>query len=157
METIQISVENAKKAHKSAGQKGKKLLENLLGEKVFLETIFQRIKSFDDVLNELKIQDVDFIESCEGLESDEVAYRKAKLVCKALNEGWLPDWENHSEYKYYPWFEMGSSSGAGFSCDGCVSWSTYSDVGSRLCFKSSELAEFAGKLFQDEIYKPLFI
>jgi hypothetical protein len=47
---------------------------------------------------------------------------------------------------------MGSPSGVGFSYVDCVRWLTSSDVGSRLCFKSSELAEYAGKTFES-IYK----
>ena len=74
-----------------------------------------------------------------------------KLLTKSLNEGWEPDWDNSSERKYFPWFNM-SSSGSGFSFCVCDDWGTHSSVGSRLCFKSSELAKYAGTQFTD-IYK----
>ncbi len=80
----------------------------------------------------------------------------AKLVCIAYNEGWIPDWNNTNEYKYFPYFKMGSSSGVGFSSVDYDYWVTNSNVGSRLCFKSADLAKHAGKLFEQEIYKPLF-
>jgi hypothetical protein len=156
METLQIDKANALKAHDEASTKGKSLLENLFGKKVFLKDVKDRIKNFDDVLKENGISREDFEASCKGLEPDEIAYRMAKLVCLTFNEGWLPDWTNSNEYKYFPWFVMGSSSGVGFSCDGCDSWHSGSTVGSRLCFKSSDLAKHAGKLFEQEIYKPLF-
>ncbi|MGQ7945041.1 hypothetical protein [Flavobacterium sp. WC2509] len=155
METLQINKDAALIAHENATSKGKLLLENLLGKKVFVKSIMERITCFDDVLIELNIDKLVFEKSCEGLESDEVAYKMAKLVSKALNEGWIPDWSNSSEYKYFAWFKMGSPSGVGFSSDDCGNWLTYSRVGSRLAFKSAELAEFAGKLFEQSIYKPL--
>jgi hypothetical protein len=156
METLQIDKANALKAHDEASTKGKSLLENLFGKKVFLKDVKDRIKNFDDVLKENGISREDFEASCKGLEPDEIAYRMAKLVCLTFNEGWLPDWTNSNEYKYFPWFVMGSSSGVGFSYDVCATWRTSSYVGSRLCFKSSDLAKHAGKLFEQEIYKPLF-
>jgi hypothetical protein len=156
METLQIDKANALKAHEAASTKGKSLLENLFGKKVFLKDIKDRIKNFDDVLENNGISREDFETSCKGLEPDEVAYRMAKLVCITFNEGWLPDWTSSNEYKYFPWFTMVSSSGVGFSDDGFGDWFTYSGVGSRLCFKSADLAKHAGKLFEQEIYKPLF-
>jgi hypothetical protein len=156
METLQIDKANALKAHDEASTKGKSLLENLFGKKVFLKDVKDRIKNFDDVLKENGISREDFETSCKGLEPDEIAYRMAKMVCLAFNEGWLPDWANSNEYKYYPWFVMGSSSGVGFSYYDYGNWSTFSVVGSRLCFKSADLAKHAGKLFEQEIYKALF-
>jgi hypothetical protein len=134
----------------------KVLLENLFGIKTFQPEIKERIKTFDDVLRENGISREDFETSCKGLEPDEIAYRMAKLVCLAFNEGWIPDWTNSNQYKYFPWFNMGSSSGVGFSYNDYVIWAAYSDVGSHLCFKSSDLAKHAGQLFEQEIYKPLF-
>ncbi|MGK0175653.1 MAG: hypothetical protein ACI9AT_002040, partial [Ulvibacter sp.] len=92
--------------------------------------------------------------SCVGLSKDEVGYRVIKLICKSLNQGWTPDWSDSSEYKYTPWFEMNGSSG--FRCHVFVSWCTYTHVGSRLCFKSKELAEYAGKQFE-EVYKDFMV
>lgn len=156
METLQIEKANALKAYDKASFKGKSLLENLFGKKVFLKDVKDRIKNFDDVLKENGISREDFKTSCKGLEPDEIAYRMAKLVCITFNEGWLPDWTNSNEYKYFPWFNMSSSSGVGFSSRDYGVWNTLSYVGSRLCFKSSDLASYAGKLFEQEIYKPLF-
>ena len=80
-----------------------------------------------------------------------IDFRKCTVIAKALNEGWLPDWNNSNEYKYYPWFDM-RSSGGGFSFYDYGYDYSFSGVGSRLCFKSAELAEYAGKHFLD-LYK----
>ncbi|QYS85434.1 hypothetical protein JJC03_09305 [Flavobacterium oreochromis] len=125
------------------------------GEVKFKETpkdIKERIKTFVDVLIVLNIDGSAFAEQTQNLPSDELAYKQLKLIAQALNQGWTPDWSNKMEYKYYPWFEIGSPSGGGFSFGGYDLWYSVSLVGSRLCFKSSELAEYAGKQFE-AIYK----
>ncbi|MGE8528472.1 hypothetical protein [Chryseobacterium rhizosphaerae] len=116
------------------------------------KNIMEVIKTFSDVLNHLKIDEDWFEENNVGLSDDEIAYRQVKLIVKVLNEGWVPDWTNSNETKYYPWFKMGSSSGSGFSYHVYDYWGSFSYVGSRLCFKSRELAEYAGEQFT-EIYK----
>lgn len=152
---LEIKKKDALKTHEEATQNGKSLLENLFGKETFLKSIKERIKSFDDVLAELKISREDFENSCKSLESDEIAYRMAKMVALVFNEGWTPDWTNSNEYKFFIWFTMGSPSGVGFAYYDYVSRGSGSDVGSRLVFKSRELAEYAGKLFEQKIYKPL--
>jgi hypothetical protein len=114
--------------------------------------IKERITNLNDVMLENGKTEEEFRESCKGLEPDEVAYKMIKEIVKTFNEGWVPDWSNSNEYKYYPWFRMGSPSGCGFSYNDYDYWYTYSIVGSRLCYKSADLAKHAGQLFES-IYK----
>lgn len=106
--------------------------------------VTDRIKTIEDVLEANEITKKEFDKSCKGLEEDEINYRLVKLICKALNEEWTPDWDNSSEHKYQPWFNMSSS---GFRFDVYDSWYSGSRVGSRLCFRSVELAKYAGEQF----------
>ncbi|MFV8347279.1 hypothetical protein [Flavobacterium sp. ZB4P13] len=149
-----LTVEKGKvlEAYSKAKSPRRVMLENLFGIKTFQPEIKERIKNFDDVLRENKIAKGCFLKSCEGLTTDEVAYKQLKEILKAFNEGWEPDWTNSSQGKYYPWFKMGSPSGGGFSYGDYDSWRTDSRVGSRLCFKSADLAKHAGQLFES-IYK----
>lgn len=112
----------------------------------------ERIKNIDDVLkdNDLTISKFDLW--CDGLSEDEKAYRLLKLIAKSLNQGWTPDWRNSNETKFYPYFDMSS----GFRFYDFDGWGSHSAVGSRLCFKSKELAEYAGKQFAD-IYRQFMI
>ncbi|MDI5894377.1 hypothetical protein [Flavobacterium algoritolerans] len=114
--------------------------------------IKERITNLNDVIRENGKTEEEFRESCKGLEPDEVAYKMIKEIVKAFNEGWVPDWTNSNEGKYYPWFKMGSPSGGSVSYGDCDRWYTGSCVGSRLCFKSADLAKHAGQLFES-IYK----
>lgn len=106
---------------------------------------------------------------------DLIAYLKLRIICAALNEGWEPTFANE-EYRWYPWFVVytkeeldrmseekrrrvvGRSSNVANASGGLVfagasGASSYSGTvyGSRLAFKSEELADYAGKQFI-EIY-----
>lgn len=85
-----------------------------------------------------------------------IAHAKLIIIAKAINGDWVPDWTDSNQWKYFPWFEMGSSSGVGFSCGGCDNWLTLSLVGSRLCFENREKAKYVGTQFQ-ELYKSYFV
>ncbi|CAA0192838.1 hypothetical protein [Tenacibaculum maritimum] len=152
-EAITIQKEAALKAHKNANSKGKTLLENLLGKKLFLKEVTDRIKKVADVLedNNITQEQIDkmFANTPEHFKCQFIA----ELLCKSLNEGWTPNWDNSNEHKYYPWFKMGSS---GFRFVVCDYWTTDSFVGSRLCFKSRKLAKYAGEQFED-LYKKFMI
>ena len=118
----------------------------------------KKIKSFEDACNALGILEIvpDFSTFPEKYRKAMYAHYKLMVITEALNEGWTPNWDDWEERKYYPWFDMRSSASGGLSFDVCDYWSTTSLVGSRLCFKNRELAEYAGKEFV-ELYKEYFV
>lgn len=121
--------------------------------------ITDKVKSFEDACQLLGIEpnvpEVSMLP--DNHQKALVAHYKLVIIAEAVNEGWKPNWDNWDEIKYYPWFDLeGSSSGASFSCYGYDGWVTYSVVGSRLCFKTWELAEHIGKTFID-LYKDYFL
>ena len=132
-----------------------KELNTETGEVLFepvLKDIKERIKTFEDACKELGIKPDDVLHS--ALERDIVsinAYSKLIVIARALNEGWEPNWNDSSEYKYYPWLQY--KSGVGFSSSVYVFTCTDTCVGSRLCFKSRELAEYAAVQFNKEYYE----
>ncbi len=128
--------------------------------------ITERVKTFADACREVGTTEEAFNESCKaaGLTPDEVAYRKIKVIVTALNEGWEPDFLDENEYKYIPWFRVsrravcvgGSASNGAYAGLVYVGTSDGSSLtpasrGARLCYKSRELAVYAGNQFI-EIY-----
>ena len=122
----------------------------------------KKIKTFNDACKALKLKPTlpDVSALPKKHQKALLAHYQLIIIAEALNEGWQPDWNNHSEYKYYPWFEVKANaknpSGFGFSDTRYVYWRTSTSVDSRLCFKSSELALYAGKQFK-ELYKDYFL
>lgn len=101
------------------------------------------------------------------------AYTRLAIIAEALNEGWRPEY-TEDEYRYYPWFGLytqeeyddmddedkercrfvgrsngNAGAGGGLVYAGAYHGSAYSgsNIGSRLAFKSRELAIYCGKQF----------
>jgi hypothetical protein len=157
MQTLEVTTKNALNAHRNADEKGKKMLADLFGQDVFNMKITDRVKTFMDALDIVGASDNQkILLDYNGIDPEMIAaqaFLKVTIIAKALNEGWKPNWDNDSEYKYYPWFKL---SGSGLSCNVYVDDSSASAVGSRLCFRTRELAEYAGKQFTD-LYKEYMI
>lgn len=101
------------------------------------------------------------------------AYTRLAIIAEALNEGWRPEY-TEDEYRYYPWFGLytqeeyddmddedkercrfvgrsysNANAHGGLVCASAYygSASSYTHIGSRLAFKSRELAIYCGKQF----------
>lgn len=83
------------------------------------------------------------------------ASAKLIIIAEALNDGWEPNWDNDNEYKYFPWFYM-DSPGFRFYAADFVWAGTFSFGGSRLCFRTRKLAEYAGQTFL-ELYRDMMV
>ena len=127
---------------------------------------YEKIKTFEDACALLKYDSNNVIPDLslfpEKDRSALEAHCKLVIIADALNrlendgDEWFPDWSNYNEYKYTPWFDMDPSSASGFAFGGYDDWYSDSNVGSRLCYKTRELAEYAGKQFED-LYKMKFV
>jgi hypothetical protein len=117
--------------------------------------ITERIKTFDDIINILGKDDIDVIHYNKLLNNKnskryDIAEYGIILIAKVLNEGWIPDWNNTKEYKWYNWFRYDSSTSRFVFLDTAYDdWYTYTFGGSRLCYKEENLAAFAANLFSD--------
>ena len=121
--------------------------------------IKDKVKSFEDACKVLDITpSVPVVTGIpEKYQKPLIANYQLMVIAEALNEGWQPDWSNREWDKWHPWFDMDDSSSAGrFSFCGAVNRYSASTVGSRLCFKSEELADYAGTQFL-ELYRELFV
>jgi len=124
----------------------KTVLIDEFGEKTFVRK-FTDIKTLEDAA-EATGKSSDYIRILVLESQDEWAYRMLKMIVKAINQGWTPDWSNTNQAKYYPYFVV-LPSGSGFSDSD--TYYDYGDtyVGSHLCFESSEKAKYAATQFGD--------
>jgi hypothetical protein len=145
---MKIDRETAKKLYPDAPDWLKEQMINEFGAECFKPKEFEDIKTYEDACEKLNI---DPIKELSGIDrTDEIAYRKLKVIARAINNGWLPNWSNTDQRKWFPYFVL--SSGFGFSVSIYDCDLTDAGVGSRLCFETSEQAVYAGQQFT-EIYK----
>lgn len=126
----------------------KKALEALYGAEVFAPAVTDTIKTFEDACKALKLNVKTVLAGQTA--TDIIAYIKLTIIARALNAGWVPDWADDNQPKYAPWFEYNPKTKRFSFSDVCHSWSQFSVVGSRLCFRTRELAEYAAKQFVNE-------
>lgn len=143
--------------------------------------VTSRVRTFNDAIEELgeaheAVKAYRDIEWKLGKEhKDLLAYLKLRIITEALNEGWKPQF-TEGERRWYAWYELltkeemdamsdkekeerrvvgraynYANAGGGLVCAYASYVSSGAYGGSRLAFKSEELAEYAGKQFA-EIY-----
>lgn len=71
---------------------------------------------------------------------------KAVIITRVLNQGWVPNWNDSNEEKWYIWFKW---VGSGFSLLGVSFVLSYTRVGSRHHFKTEALARYAAGQFPE--------
>lgn len=123
---------------------------------------------FDFVVNEEEVQEIaSYEEACDylGLPKSDIAmcvsdkHNKALIalaklftIAEAWNkeDGFVPDFSNENQYKYFPWFEYNKdAAGFVFACTDWTAAYASAPVGSRLCFATRERAFDFGKQFED--------
>jgi hypothetical protein len=111
---------------------------------------WRKIKSYEDACERFRINP----KAVEDNNSpDVIAYKKLKIIICAINQGWIPNWNDEYQKKWWPYFKMSpmfefsdSYFAYSFSC---------ADVCSSLCIESDEKTTYVGKQFID-LYKIFF-
>lgn len=70
------------------------------------------------------------------------------VIFEAVNDGWVPDFSNQNQARYYPWAWI-LSSGLGFSFTFCNFDNAYSVVGSRLCTYDPKISKYVFEQFPE--------
>lgn len=140
--------------------------------------VTERIKTFEDACkalgeNHQLVQEMSDAQMIGKLSPDLLAFLKLRVIAAALNEGWEPQFMK-GEYRWFPWFYLYTQSeidemteedrarvvlrscynasafgGVAFASADFDSSYAYAYSGSRLAFKNSKLAEYAGQQFLD--------
>ena len=171
---IQIFDTSVIAAYKNSGDETKEVLQKLFPNVDFTKpvNITDRVKTWDDVVDELGYDPTRNLPT--NAEPDLVAYVKLRSIAQVLNEGWTPQFTT-DEYRYFPWFYLytkeeiakmdkekrsrvvlrsygnaSASGGVAYADAGYDSSHADTYYGSRLAFKSRDLAIYAGKTFTRE-------
>lgn len=159
-----------------------KNMQSLLDKDVEVKNnrpVTERIRDFDDAVHELGYSNRLVLEyqklKMQGFSKDIVAYARLRVIVKALNEGWEPQFKE-DEKRYYPYFVLYTQEEidrmddtqrcelllwGGNACDGSFCGLVYSNsnlgwadsnsnFGARLALKTKELAIYAGEQFAKE-------
>jgi len=114
---------------------------------------FTDVKTFEDACK-YSGDNPDDILRFRDPETDEDFYYdslfKLRYISNVIRGDWKPNWSDKNETKYYAYFRYDPKTSAFvFLVTGYVWTDSNSTVGSRLCFPSSEMAEYFGKQFID--------
>ena len=158
MKTLQLSEQKARELYRSGSKELKTVLEESFGKDFFSQDVTERVKTYLDACHELGREPLDEKKLLElGLTEHDIAYQKLTLIIEALNEGWKADVCDANVRRWYPWFKPnGSPSSFAFRGSPYDHASAYAGSGSRLCYKTRELAEYSAKQFID-IWKDIQI
>ena len=175
MKEIKLQIPDGKKAEWIDG------VLTLVDEKP--QDVTERIKTFEDALDELEVRAANGDNTAKMLyddwhnvttDSDDlIAYLQLRIITAALNEGWEPQFTK-GERRWYFWYDFITKEQydklsaedksravlRGGNCSYAIGGLVYADAdyassasgasdGSRLAFKSEELAAYAGKQFID--------
>lgn len=151
MKTLQLSEQKARELYRSGSKELKTVLEESFGKDFFSQDVTERVKTYLDACHELGREPLDEKKLLElGLTEHDIAYQKLTLIIEALNEGWKADVCDANVRRWYPWFEPnGSPSSFAFLGSACANAFANAGSGSRLCYKTRELAEYSAKQFID--------
>lgn len=149
MKKLQIDEVNARKLYPTASKEWKTTLEDTFGKEFFSQKITDRMKTWEDICEELNIDPVSSLPFRKAKDKTErflnASFQISK-ISEVLNEEVILDFNNSSTYKYYPYFTRKGSVWLVYSCSfifvfACMGFGSY--------YKSSELAIFAGNQFLD--------
>ncbi|MDH7463953.1 hypothetical protein QEG73_21810 [Chitinophagaceae bacterium 26-R-25] len=117
--------------------------------------MYTNIKTFDDACKALSYSNVvpSFENAPEKHRKALIAHYKLIIVTEAANAGWQPDWADSDQLKYELWPDViadnSKPSGFGLAYHDYDFWFSFTCVGSRLCFKSRDVAKYTFEQFKD--------
>lgn len=154
--TLKIEDNKALELYSSASKELKEILEQTFGKEFFNQKITDKIKTWKHILNYSGKKEINILPWKNPKNKQQIsqnAYAKIQLISEVLNEGWVPNFNNSSEYKYYPYFIKNTPVGWAYS--GYYYSASPGTLGFGFYYKTSNLAECVGTQFL-EIYKEYF-
>lgn len=161
MDTLQLTKADAKTLYGKSNSATQKWLEGKFGKETFQPSTMELIKTWPDACKatgEHPVKSLPYPKPVNDEQEAINAFAMLSIIRRALNGTWEADWNNSSQPKYYPWMRINLSnpSGSRLSYGDYANVSSGTAVGSRLCFPSKEVAEYAGKQFA-AVYEKMFL
>ena len=165
---IEIEKSNLVAAYNVAAGNVKQVLLTMFGKDAVMPdkpdySDYHNIKTMDDVFAATGCNKEEFEKKLADLPEDVQAFMLLRLIRKALNPTWIPNWADTDEYKYFPYFSIeipagvGSASYGSFLGVSClysngVASSSRASYGGALASENREIAIWFGEHFA-EIWK----
>lgn len=168
---MEINIENVKAVYKEADNAGKKMIRELFPNFTELIPETERIKTLYDACCEIGfdhpfVKNARQVESLKAYDVNLTAFAHLRIICAALNDGWIAKPGNVSYYPVFKFFteaevkEMGNKTAEAlyiiepkFDTDFTAadySFAAMSETeNSCLRLKTSELAKYCGTQFID--------
>lgn len=154
--SLQIDENKAFDLYQTATPEFKQMLEDSFGKEFFKRKITDLVKSYEDACAILGIDPHTSMPDTSDCPKEDrkayVAFHKLVVITRALNEGWRPDWSNTNQPKWFNWWWTNGNAGLACAYSSYAPSSTNAHLGSRLCFKSEALADYAAETFK-ELYE----
>lgn len=146
---LKLDLENAKEAYKNGSADIKKFFENSYPEH-FKGDVKEKVTSYEAACKLLGVtpKTLSQFEQLFDKEDARRQFSRHKIVTgiRAINDGWVADFENENQCKYYNWQynkNNGFSFGVCHDYDRCF-------AGSDLYIESEEKAKIIQKVFKDD-------
>lgn len=151
-----IEKRNAIALYRKSDAKQKEILQGLWPDVKFNEEPMDWVKTWEDICEVEGIHPVNSLpypNASNPMEKWLNGAFKASTATKVVNNGWVADFDNDCQVKWYIWWKLHSGFRFSYTDHG---WArTYSYVGPRLSFESEKKAKFAGTVLAD-VYKDYY-
>lgn len=155
---LKLSLEKAQEAYKKATTENKKLLIDLYGGHHF-EEVRDRLKGYKsacEILNrkELTLEMFQVLFGDTKQAKKQFARHRIVTCIEAINQGWVPDFDNSNQYKYYVWM-YGKKNGFS-SCVLVYYYLGGTSSGSDMYCETRANAELIEKICREDYIEYLF-
>ena len=78
-----------------------------------------------------------------------IAFYKLTIIAKAINKGWVADFTNHDQRKWFPVFWINKTAGVAARSSSSGFDFALSSFVSRLCFETEQMSDYASEAFEE--------
>lgn len=142
---LQLTEKDARVLHATGSAEWKTVLEASAPANFFKQSILDRVQSVESLFKERGLDYELYKSQTIGFSRHTIAYDILKSLCEVLNEGWIPDYNDHDQEKWWLWYYLNEP---GFRLDVAYCDYTNTYAGARLAVKRKEIALHIDQYFK---------